>query len=157
MTEVRRPQPATDGFDSLHIGVVAAQWNSSITDRLVEGAVWLLEDRGVGTVTILRVPGSLELPVGASALLESGCDAVVALGVVIGGDTDHYEIVRDEAARGLTLLSDRTGRPVTNGILAVHDVGHAIDRARFGESNKGNEAAAAAFDAVLAIRSLASK
>lgn len=156
MTEVRHVQPSNDP-SGLHVGVVAARWNSNITHKLVGGAVAHLEEVGVGKVTVLRVPGSLELPIGARTLIESGCQAVVALGVIIRGDTDHYYIVKDEASRGLTMLADRTGCPVTNGILAVHDIGDAIDRAGAGESNKGHEAAAAAVETLLALEAMPSK
>ena len=151
MTEVRTIDAGDRPAASLHVGVVAASWNQSITDRLLEGAVGRLRREGVGTVTILRVPGSLELPVGARGLAQSGCDAVVALGVIVQGETDHYEIVRDESARGLTLLSHDLGIPVANGVLAVRDIDHAVERSRPGSSNKGDEAAAAAVATALAL------
>lgn len=136
------------------MGVVAATWNRSITDKLAGAAVERLEDLGVGRVTILRVPGSLELPIGAAGLAEAGCDAVVALGAIVRGDTDHYTIVAAESARGLTLVGLEHGIPVANGILAVHDIQHAVDRSQPGPSNKGFEAATAAVETALALTSL---
>lgn len=153
MTEIRTVEPQADPA-RLHIGVVAAKWNQSITDRLVDGAVSRLEHLGVGRVTVMRVPGSLELPVGARALARAGCDAVVALGVIIRGETDHYTIVATESARGLTLVSRDTGIPVTNGVLAVHDVSHAVERSQPGPNNKGDEAATAAVEMALTLASL---
>lgn len=138
----------------MHVGVVAANWNPSITDKLAGAAVEQLENLGVGRITVLRVPGSLELSVGANALAEVGCDAVVALGAIVKGDTDHYTIVVTESARGLTLVALEHGIPVANGILAVHDIEHAIDRSRPGPSNKGHEAATAAVETALALVSL---
>ena len=153
MTQVRTVD--VDGDASrLHIGVVVAGWNRSITDRLLEGALHRLEQREVGTVTVLRVPGSLELPVGARALARQGCDAVVALGTIVKGDTDHYHIVSSESARGLTLVSQEEDVPVTNGVLAVHDIADAVERAQPGPSNKGEEAASAAVDTALALAAL---
>jgi 6,7-dimethyl-8-ribityllumazine synthase len=149
VTEVRTIEPDHSRSSELHIGVVAARWNGSITDRLVEGAVGHLEAQGVGTVTVLRVPGSLELPIGARALARSGCHAVVALGTIVKGDTDHYAIVSQESARGLTLVAHEEGIPVTNGVLAVHDIAHAVERAQPGPSNKGVEAAGAAIETAL--------
>lgn len=145
MTEVRTIEPLPDA-SGLHVGVVVAGWNKSITKRLLEGALDRLREAGVGQVTVLEVPGSLELPVGAQGLARAGCQAVVALGAIIKGDTDHYSIVVNESARGLTLVAQEAGIPVTNGILAVHDPAHAVERAQSGPSNKGHEAAAAAVE-----------
>jgi 6,7-dimethyl-8-ribityllumazine synthase len=153
VTEIRTIEPLADA-SRLHIGVVAAKWNQSITDRLVDGALSRLQHLGVGRVTVMRVPGSLELPIGARALADAGCDAVVALGVIIKGDTDHYTIVATESARGLTLVSRDKGIPVTNGVLAVHEVSHAVERAQPGPNNKGDEAATAAVETALTLASL---
>lgn len=128
----------------LHIGIVAARWNQAITDRLVDGALQRLEQLSADEVTVVRVPGALELGVVAKRLARSGCDAVIAIGVVVKGETDHYDIVVRESSRAITLASLETGVPIANGILAVHEYSHAIDRAGEGESNKGFEAAGAA-------------
>lgn len=154
MTQIRAVDASVGDASRLHIGVVVAGWNRSITDKLLEGALHRLEALEVGEVTVLRVPGSLELPVGARALARRGCDAVVALGTIIKGDTDHYRIVSTESARGLTLVAQDEHVPVTNGVLAVHDVAHAVERAQPGPSNKGEEAAAAAVDTALALAQL---
>lgn len=140
---------------NLHLGIVAARWNQAITDRLLEGAVARAEELGIAEVTVMRVPGALELPVAALALARSGCDAVVAIGTVVKGETDHYDIVVNESARGVNLASLETGVPVTNAILAVHDYSHAVDRAGIGEANKGYEAVDAAVQTANALRLLA--
>jgi 6,7-dimethyl-8-ribityllumazine synthase len=137
----------------LRVGIAAARWNQAITDRLVDGAVHHLEKLGA-EVLVLRVPGALELPVASKKLAEAGYDAIVAIGTVIKGDTDHYDIVVRESARGLTRVSLDTGVPVANAILAVHDYEHAVERAGSGESNKGVEAAEAAVRMVTALRDL---
>ena len=142
---------------NLHIGVVAALWNQSITDRLLDGAVARADELGVSEVTVMRVPGALELPVAARALANAGCDAVVAIGAVVKGETDHYDIVVNESARGVNLVSLETGVPVTNAILAVHDYSHAVDRAGSGEANKGHEAVDAAIRTANALRLLGSQ
>jgi 6,7-dimethyl-8-ribityllumazine synthase len=154
VTDVEHVDPSEATPGGLHVGVVAASWNRSITDNLAAAAVDRLEDLGVGRVTILRVPGSLELPIGAAGLAAAGCDAVVALGAIVRGDTDHYNIVAAESARGLTLVALEHGIPVANGILAVHDIQHAVDRSQPGPSNKGFEAATAGVEAALALTSL---
>lgn len=138
----------------LHVGVVAARWNQAITDRLLEGALSRLTELGVDTVTVLRVPGALELPLAAQKLAEAGCDAVVAIGTVVKGETDHYDIVVTESSHGITSVALRTGVPVANAILAVHDYALAAERAGVGEANKGFEAAEAAVITASALKEL---
>jgi 6,7-dimethyl-8-ribityllumazine synthase len=151
---VIRTFEGSDAGSGLHVGVVAAQWNQAIVDRLLEGALQRLEKAGVDQVTVVRVPGALELPIAALKLAQQGCDAIVALGAVIKGETDHYEIVVRESARGISSVALETGVPVANGILAVHDYSHAVERAGTGDANKGVEAVEAALSTANAIRDL---
>jgi 6,7-dimethyl-8-ribityllumazine synthase len=137
----------------VRVGIAAARWNQAITDRLVEGAVRRLEELGA-EVIVMRVPGALELPVASKKLAEAGCDAVVAIGTVVKGETDHYDIVVRESAQGITRVSLDTGVPVANAILAVHDYEHAVERAASGDANKGVEAADAAIRMVTTLREL---
>ena len=137
----------------IRIGIAAARWNQAITDRLVDGALRRLGELGA-EVIVLRVPGALELPVASKRLAEFGCDAVVAIGTVVKGETDHYDIVVRESAQGITRVSLDTGVPVANAILAVHDYEHAVERASEGGDNKGVEAADAAIMMVTALREL---
>jgi 6,7-dimethyl-8-ribityllumazine synthase len=125
----------------LKIGVAAATFNSEITNGLLEGALSVLDD---AEVTVVRVPGSFELPLVARKLIESGCDAVVAIGAVVLGDTDHYEHIARETARGLQDVMLATGAPVAFGVLTVRDIEQARVRALPGPGNKGTEAAEAA-------------
>jgi 6,7-dimethyl-8-ribityllumazine synthase len=149
---IRTIEGELDGT-SLHVGVAVATWNRSVTDRLLEGAVTRLEALGA-EVTVMRVPGALELPIAALGLADAGCDAVVAIGTIVRGDTDHYEIVVRESTAGIARVSLDTGVPVTNAILAVNEFAHALDRAADGPSNKGFEAAEAAVRTAVALRSL---
>ncbi len=128
----------------LHIGIAVAVWNQSITNRLLEGAKRRCEELGVDRVTVLTVPGALELPLAAQALTGKGCDAVVAIGAVVRGETDHYDIVVRESSAGISRVALQTGTPITNAILAVHDFSQAMERAGHGEANKGFEAVDAA-------------
>ena len=132
-----------DGSD-LHVGIVAAQWNQSITERLVAGARERCVSLNVARMTVAWVPGALEIPVAALAMARSGADAIIAIGAVVKGETDHYEIVVRESAAGLSAVSLQTGVPVGNAILAVHDVAQAMTRSGEGAANKGWEAADAA-------------
>ena len=134
----------------LTIGVAVATFNQAITDRLLDGAIKALEASGVGRVLILRVAGAWELPV-AAAHLARQADAVVAIGAVIKGETDHYEIIVNESASGLTRVALDAIKPVTNAVLAAHTLEQALDRSEPGPGNKGAEAAAAAVAAALVI------
>jgi 6,7-dimethyl-8-ribityllumazine synthase len=138
----------------LKVGIVTARWNQSITERLLVSAVARLEELGAEDVTVLHVPGALEIPVGARALVEDGCDAVVAIGVVIKGETDHYDIVVSQSTSGVSQLALETGVPIGNAILAVHDVEDALARAGSGEGSKGVEAVDAAVETANAVASI---
>jgi 6,7-dimethyl-8-ribityllumazine synthase len=137
----------------LHIGIAVANWNRSVTDRLLDAAVARLDESGA-QVTVIRVPGALELPIACKGLAESGCDAVVAIGTVVKGETDHYDIVVRESTSGVSRVALDTGVPVTNAILAVSEFAHAMERAGQGPSNKGHEAAEAAVVIARALREL---
>lgn len=140
---------------AMHIGVAVTVWNQAITDRMKTAAVERLQSHDVNEITVLTVPGALELPLGALALADRGCDGVVAIGVVIKGETDHYDIVVRESTSGIARVALERGVPVANAILAVHDVSLAVARAGPDESNKGVEAADAVVVMVNAMRKLA--
>jgi 6,7-dimethyl-8-ribityllumazine synthase len=137
----------------LRVGIAVATWNRSVTDRLLDAAVGRLEELGA-EVTVIRVPGALELPIACKALAEDGSDAVVAIGTVVKGETDHYDIVVRESTSGISRVALDTGVPVTNAILAVAEFGHAMERAGEGPANKGHEAAEAAIAMSRALRGL---
>ncbi len=132
------------------IGIVAAQFNGGITERLLEGALGGLTEFGVAKrdVTVMWVPGAFEVPLGAQALVESGVDAVITLGAVIRGDTGHYEVVANECARGVQRVQLDTGVPVVFGVLTVNTTDQALERSLPDESNKGRESALTALDMV---------
>jgi len=140
-----------EGSD-LHIGIAVASWNQTITDRLFEGAISRCSDLGVSKVTVLRVPGALELPLGVQALAKNGCDGVVAIGTIVKGETDHYDIVVRESSAGVSRVALDTGVPIGNSILAVHDFEHAVERS---EANKGAETVDAVVLMANALRDLA--
>lgn len=150
MREVRGDLDAS----RLKVGVVVARWNQSVTDRLLEAATTRLTELGASDVVLLRVPGALEIPVGARSLIDTGCNAVVAIGVVIKGETDHYDIVVGQSTAGVSRLSVESGVPIGNAILAVHDVDDALARSGPGDSNKGREAVDAAVETANAIAAL---
>jgi 6,7-dimethyl-8-ribityllumazine synthase len=130
--------------------IVEARFYAHLNDLLLEGARAAIEAGGHGHETV-TVPGALEIPGAIALAAESGrYDAYVALGVVIRGETFHFEIVAGESARGLMALT-LDGLAIGNGILTVETEAQALARARPDDKNKGGEAAKAAL-AMLAMR-----
>jgi 6,7-dimethyl-8-ribityllumazine synthase len=156
MSGAGAPNAATeiDGR-GLTVVIVAGTWHERITDGLIAGAQRTLEASGA-TWSLVRVPGSFELPVVSKAALESGADAVVALGVIIRGGTPHFEYVSAAATDGLTRVALDTGKPVGFGVLTLDDEAQGIDRAGLpgSKEDKGEEAAHAALATALTLRSL---
>ncbi|MGC0144201.1 MULTISPECIES: 6,7-dimethyl-8-ribityllumazine synthase [unclassified Pseudactinotalea] len=148
------PTVTPDGA-GLTVTVVAAQWHATVMEGLIAGALRATHEAGA-VATLLRVPGSFELPVAAAAAARAGADAVVALGVVIRGETPHFDYVCQAATNGLTDVTVRTGVPVGFGLLTTDDEAQALDRAGLPDSreDKGAEAAQAAIATVLSIRRL---
>jgi 6,7-dimethyl-8-ribityllumazine synthase len=148
--------PEIDGT-GLRIGIIAARFNDHIVGRLHAGARRGLARIGVADsdVTEAWVPGAFELPLAAKVLAASGSvDAVVCLGVVIKGDTPHFDYVCAEAARGIQQAQLDTGVPVMFGVLTVNTEQQALDRAGDGTDNKGDEAAIGAAEMALLVRCL---
>ncbi|PZU11827.1 6,7-dimethyl-8-ribityllumazine synthase [Sphingomonas sp.] len=130
--------------------IVEARFYTHLNDLLLEGARATLEDAGHSHETV-TVPGALEVPAAIAMAAETGrYDGFVALGVVIRGETYHFEVVSNESARGLMALT-LDGLPIGNGILTVENEAQALARARRTEKNKGGEAAQAAI-AMLALK-----
>jgi 6,7-dimethyl-8-ribityllumazine synthase len=131
----------------LRIGVVASRFNEFITEQLVKGALEALEKRGCvpENVRIVKVPGAWELPL-AAKVLAPHCDAIVALGAVVRGDTPHFEYVAGGASDGLSRVSLETGVPIAFGVLTTENMQQAMDRAGGNSGNKGAEAAEAAIE-----------
>ncbi|MDJ0924572.1 MAG: 6,7-dimethyl-8-ribityllumazine synthase [Acidimicrobiia bacterium] len=138
----------------LRLAVAKARFNDHVTSGLAAGAVEYLE-RASANYRVFDVPGAFELPLIARKLIESGFDAVIALGAVIDGETDHYDHVAHRASEGLMQVMLETGRPVAFGILTVRDEKQAVARSEPGPGNKGAEAAAAAVETALLMNALA--
>jgi len=130
----------------VRIGLAAARFNHFITDQLLAGALDAFRRHGVSEdrLTLAWVPGAFELPLAASQLLASGCNAVVALGAVIRGGTPHFDYVAGECASGLARLGLDTGKPVLFGVLTTDTIEQALERASVSEGNKGFDVAVAA-------------
>lgn len=143
------------GAEKLRVTVVAGMWHTTISEALIEGALRVLSSAGTN-YTVIRVPGSFELPVVSKAALDGGADAVVALGVIIRGGTPHFDYVSSAATNGLTEVALRTGKPVGFGVLTLDNEQQGLDRAGLPGSSedKGAEAAEAALHTALTLRAL---
>ena len=128
-------------------GIVVSEWNKEITDNLLQGAVETLLEHGVDEkdIYVRHVPGSFELPFGASTLLEKKkFDAVICLGCVIQGETRHFEFISQAVAHGIMKVSLSEGIPVIFGVLTTDTLQQAKDRSGGALGNKGTEAAVTA-------------
>lgn len=128
------------------IFVVATSWHPHVMDGLVLGALRELEKSGAKDISVERVPGAFELPLAAKYAIERGADAVIALGVVIRGETPHFDYVCNSATDGLTRVQLDSGVPIGFGLLTVDDESQAIARAGLegSKEDKGAEAVQAA-------------
>ena len=131
------------------VAVLVSRFNTSITQRLVDGALDALVRHGVALerIDVVWVPGAWELPVAARRLLGAGrYDTLVALGAVIRGDTPHFDIVAGEAARGLAQAAEEFETPIGLGLLTCDTMAQAEARAGGAHGNKGWDAALAALE-----------
>jgi 6,7-dimethyl-8-ribityllumazine synthase len=141
----------------MRVGIVVARFNDFVAQRLLEGAVDTLVRHGAdeGDITVVWVPGSFEVPLAAQELATGGrVDAVVCLGVVVRGDTPHFEYVAGEASKGVGAIGLAAKLPVTFGVVTTETMEQAIDRAGGKHGNKGADAALAAVEMVSLLREL---
>jgi 6,7-dimethyl-8-ribityllumazine synthase len=141
----------------LRVAIVAARFNDVVTSPLVDGAVAALTRAGVAedAITVAWVPGAYEIPVAAQRFAESGVvDAVLCLGAVIRGETAHFDLVANEAARGIADVTRATGVPCIFEVLATDDLAQAQSRAGGSHGNKGWEAAMSAIEMVHVLRAV---
>lgn len=151
--------PAASSRDArgARIGVCVSRFNTEITEALTEGALEVLRAAGATVEGPHLVAGAFELPLLAQTLAASGCDAVVAIGCVIRGETPHFELIAGESARGLMQVMLDTGVPIGNGVITTEDRAQAEARAGGSDGNKGAEAALAAIETMLALRAVAAR
>lgn len=153
MLDTCRPDAIEGDLSAEHkrFGIVVARWNAVITDRLLQGALDGLLRSGAKRhdIRIVRVPGAWEVPAAARLLAESGqVDAVITLGVLLRGETAHYEAIYNEVSRGIGQSQQETGVPHSFGVLTCETLEQALDRAGLKQGNKGYEAAIAAIEMV---------
>ncbi len=141
----------------MRVGIVAARFNSFIVQKLLDGAVDGLVRHGVEeeNITACWVPGAFELPVVAQKMASSDSyDAIICVGTVIRGSTSHYDLVCNEAAKGISQTSLKTGKPVLFGVITTENIEQAIERAGSKAGNKGYDCALSAIEMVNLMREL---
>ena len=143
--------------DKIKVGIICSRFNEFITSKLLSGAIDSLERHNVATddIDVAWVPGAFETPLIAKKMAESGkYDAVICLGAVIRGATSHYDLVCNEAAKGIAQASMSTGIPVLFGIITTDNIEQAIERAGSKAGNKGSECAESAIEMVNLINAI---
>ena len=133
----------------LRIGVVVSRFNEMITEGLLAGALNTLKEAGVTdeAITLVRVPGSFEIPLAAQRLAQTGnFEGIVCLGAVIRGETPHFDYICLQASSGISQVALKYDLPVTFGIITADTVEQALDRADVEGRNKGSEAATSAVE-----------
>jgi 6,7-dimethyl-8-ribityllumazine synthase len=142
----------------LRIGIVVARFNSFVTERLVEGATDCIVRHGGSSdaITLVRVPGSWEIPLAVQHLAASGqVDGIVALGAVIRGSTPHFDYVAAEVSKGIASIGLEQRIPITFGVLTTDSIEQAVERAGTKAGNKGWDAALGVIEMVSVTRELA--
>lgn len=137
-------------IEGARVHILQSKWHATQTDCMTQKAYEVLKAAGAEDVVVHIMPGCLEFPYAAKELLseDAGIDAIIAIGVIVRGDTRHFETVNDECARGLSDLSLEFRRPILNAILPVYEMQAAVERGSDDENNKGIEAALAAVEII---------
>lgn len=141
----------------MRIGIVVARFNEFITGKLLSGAIDGLKRHDVNeeSIDVAWVPGAFEIPLIASKMAKSGkYDAVICLGAIIRGSTSHYELVCNEAAKGIAQVSLSSDIPVMFGVITTENIEQAIERAGSKAGNKGYECALGAIEMINLIREI---
>jgi 6,7-dimethyl-8-ribityllumazine synthase len=150
-TQKSQPTESDLSARGFRFAIVASRWNDEIVSRLIDGAQAALTkvDANPDEVQLFRIPGAFEIPLCAQKAAESGkFDAVICLGVIIRGDTPHFDYIAASAARGISEVGLRTGVPLLFGIITADNIQQANERSGNDQNNKGYEAAMAAVEVV---------
>jgi 6,7-dimethyl-8-ribityllumazine synthase len=154
MAQIWEGALAAKGFT---FGIVASRFNEFISARLLEGALDALRRHGAeeDRISVVRVPGSFEIPLTAKRLAASGrYDAVICLGAVIRGATPHFDYIASEVSKGVAAASLETGVPIAFGVLTTDSIEQAVERAGTKGGNKGFDAACSAIEMANLFREL---
>lgn len=153
-TEINLERRSAAGF---RFAIVVSRWNDRLTSKLAAGAAEALAENGAASenVSTFYVPGSFELPIACLKIAESrNFDAVIALGVIIRGDTPHFDYVAGESARGIMQASLETGTPILFGVITADNLEQAEARSGAIPDNKGYDAALSAIEMVYLMREI---
>ncbi|WP_457622196.1 6,7-dimethyl-8-ribityllumazine synthase [Persephonella sp.] len=143
--------------EGIKFAIIVGRFNDLITNKLLEGAIDCIIRHGGSedNITVVRVPGSFEIPLIAKKMAKTGkYDAVICLGAVIRGSTPHFEYVAAEVTKGIALVSLETETPVSYGILTTDTIEQAVERAGTKMGNKGFDAALSAIEMVNLIKEI---
>jgi 6,7-dimethyl-8-ribityllumazine synthase len=161
LTSKSQPKAASEvSAKGFRFAVVASRWNDEIVSRLINGARVTLAELHADPdeIELFRVPGAFEIPLCAQKAAESGrFDAIICLGVIIRGDTPHFDYIAAAAARGISEAGLRTGVPLLFGVITADNIEQANERSANDKNNKGYEAAMAAVEMVNVYRQSFSK
>ena len=141
----------------IKLGVVVSRFNSVITEKLLEAAIDTFRRHGGRSddATVVRVPGSFEIPIAAQRLARSGnCDAVVCLGCLIRGETKHFDFLAEEVTHAISQVALKEDLPVSYGVITSETVEQAMNRAGVKHGNKGVEATMAALEMISVLRQI---
>jgi 6,7-dimethyl-8-ribityllumazine synthase len=155
---MQRFEGGFNAAEGARFAVVAARFNETIVQRLIDGALDTLRRHGVpdANIALIKAPGAFELPLVCQRVAASGkVDAVIALGCVIRGATPHFDYVAGEAAKGCGSVAASTGVPVVFGVLTTENIEQALERSGTKAGNKGSDVALAALEMVNLGRKLA--
>ena len=140
-----------------HIAIVVSRFNSLVTERLLEGAIDTLTRHGAdeSKISVYHAPGAFELPILAEKVAQTGkFQAVLTLGAVIQGETDHHDYINHAVAQGIMTVSRQTSIPILFGVLTCRTMEQALDRCGGKAGNKGSEAALAALETVSVLKQI---
>ena len=143
--------------ENVRIGIIVARFDEFITSKLLGGALDTLKRHNVpeDSIDVAWVPGAFEIPLIAKKMAESGkYDAVICLGAIIRGSTSHYDLVCNEAAKGIAQVSLSSGVPVMFGVITTENIEQAIERAGSKAGNKGSECAEGAIEMINLVRNI---
>jgi 6,7-dimethyl-8-ribityllumazine synthase len=141
----------------MRFAIVASRFNDFVTSRLLDGALDALGRTGTAEadITVVRVPGSFEIPLAAKKLVQTKkYDAVICLGTLVRGETPHFDYISSEVTKGIGSVALESGTPVAFGVLTADSVEQAVDRAGMKSGNKGFEAALSAVEMVSLLKQL---
>jgi 6,7-dimethyl-8-ribityllumazine synthase len=158
ITRMPKQLETSQNAEGIRFAVIVSQYNSFITDRLLNGALEALQSHGadVESILVIRVPGSFEIPQAARKIAETvEYDAIICLGALLRGETLHFELISAECARGIQDVASEFGLPVTFGVITADTTEQALERAGERSQNKGWESALAAIEMANLFRKIA--